>query len=73
VKYVVRVTETCPGGEIVGRMAWLAETEEEMKAMVCACASMAYMGTEVLPVTEPNPLCKEKIAEFMPPESHLRR
>lgn len=66
-KYVVRVTETCPEGGIVGRWAWLAETEAEMTAMVDACATkLMYMGTEVMPVTEPSPFCKNKIAECMP-------
>ena len=66
-KYAVRVTETCPEGGIVSRMTWLAGTEEEMKAMVDACATkLTYMGTEVMPVTEPSLFCKDKIAECMP-------
>jgi len=66
-KYAVIVTETCPEGGIVGRAAWLAESEAEMQAMVDACKNKcSYMGTRVMPLETPNPWVKDKIAECMP-------
>jgi hypothetical protein len=66
-RFVVRVTETCPDGGIVSRMTWLAETEAEMRAMVDACGTkLSYMGTEVLPVTDPPMYCHDAIARCMP-------
>jgi len=71
-KYAVIVTETCSEGGIVSRMAWLAETEDEMKAMVDACKNKcSYMGTQVMLLEEPNPWVKDKIAECMPNASAL--
>ena len=72
-KYAVIVTETCPEGGIVGRAAWLAESEAEMQAMVDACKNKcSYMGTQVMPLETPNPWVKDKIAECMPHEQVRR-
>ena len=67
-KYAIRVTTTCPEGAVDSRTVWLAETEDEMKAMLEACRlKLSYIGAECIgPIEEPSPFLKDKIAECMP-------
>lgn len=52
-RYAIRVTHTCPEGGVEGRETWLAESEDEMEAMLAVVRGIAYMNTEVIgPVVE---------------------